>query len=127
MAIEHQRDLALFDFGSNDPLLFKDDPFRGTMVGSAAGDWVDLPFERNRFLYTTAFAVCTGRAKWQISNYDKSIVRDLVLSTHVINPTGTNAGMLLGNAMPGGGTAIRLFDTSGSENIWTIWIKYVTI
>ena len=93
----------------------------GTLVGDAAGDWVDLPENAN---VTAVHAVCTGAAKWQVGSSDKSLVRDLVLSTHVVNPTSSNVGLILNDAIPGGGASIRLFDTSSSENIWTVWVKY---
>ena len=93
----------------------------GTMSGSAASAWVDLPYGPT---YHAAHAVCTGAAKWQIGSSDKSLIRDLVLSTHVVNPTASNAGIILEEALPGGGVSIRLLDTSTSSNVWTIWIKY---
>ena len=93
----------------------------GTMSGGAASDWVDLPnYPRIYALH----AECTGAAKWQVGSSDKSIVRDLVLSTHVVTPTASNAGIILYDAIPGGGASIRLFDTSSSSNVWTVWLKY---
>ena len=93
----------------------------GTMSGGAAGDWLDLPETLD---ITALHAVCTGAAKWQIGNSGKSIIRDLVLSTHVVTPTASNVGLILKDALPGGGASIRLFDTSSSSNVWTVWIKY---
>ena len=93
----------------------------GTMSGSAASTWIDLP---QGYRYLAAHAVCTVTAKWQLGSSDKSLIRDLVLSTHIVNPTATNAGIILKDALPGGGASIRLMDTSGSSNIWTVWLKY---
>lgn len=95
----------------------------GSMSGSAASTWMDLP---DGVVITAIHAVTTAAAKWQIGSSDKSLIRDLVLSTHVVNPTASNAGIVLEEAIPGGGAAIRLLDTSGSTNVWTAWIKYVT-
>ena len=93
----------------------------GTMSGSAASDWVDLPIYPPIY---SIHAVCTGAAKWQIGSSDKSLVRDLVLSSHVANPTASNAGIILYDAIPGGGASIRLLDTSTSSNVRTVWLKY---
>tara|TARA_R110002074_G_scaffold77559_7_gene175840 strand:- start:3445 stop:3801 length:357 start_codon:yes stop_codon:yes gene_type:complete len=94
----------------------------GTMSSGAASTWIDLPYGPR---YLAAHAVCTGAAKWQIGSSDKSLIRDLVLSTHVVTPTASNAGIILEEALPGGGASIRLFDTSSSSNVWTVWIKYL--
>ena len=94
----------------------------GTMTGSAASTWMDLP---EGTVITAVHAVTTAAAKWQIGSSDKSLIRDLVLSSHVVNPTATVAGIILEEAIPGGGASIRLLDTSTSSNIWTAWIKYI--
>lgn len=94
----------------------------GTMTGSAASTWMDLP---EGTVVTAVHAVTTAAAKWQIGSSDKSLIRDLVLSSHVVNPTATVAGIILEEAIPGGGASIRLLDTSGSSNLWTAWIKYI--
>ena len=93
----------------------------GTMSSGAASDWIDLPISPAIY---AVHAVCTGTAKWQIGSSDKSLIRDLVLSTHVVTPTASNAGLILYDAIPGGGASLRLFDTSGSSNVWTVWLKY---
>jgi hypothetical protein len=93
----------------------------GTMSSGAASDWIDIP---DLLKITAIHAVTTGTAKWQIGSSDKSIVRDLVLSTHVVLPTATIAGIILESAIPGGGASVRLFDTSSSSNAWTAWLKY---
>ena len=94
----------------------------GAMSGSAASSWMDLP---EGVVVKAVHAVTTAAAKWQIGSSDKSLIRDLVLSTHVVNPTASNAGIVLEEAIPGGGASIRLLDTSGSTNNWTAWIKYI--
>lgn len=93
----------------------------GTMSGGAASDWVDIP---DLVHIKAIHAVCTGAAKWQIGSSDKSLVRDLVLSSYITNPTASNAGIVLEEAIPGGGASLRLFDTSSSSNVWTVWLKY---
>jgi len=93
----------------------------GTMSSGAASDWLDLPVHPPIY---AIHAICTGTAKWQIGGTGKSLVRDLVLSTHVVTPTATNVGLILQDAIPGGGASLRLFDTSGSSNVWTVWLKY---
>lgn len=99
---------------------YSDITVSGTMSGGAASDWIDIP---DGVAVKAVHAVCTGTAKWQIGSSDKSIVRDLVLSTHVVTPTASNAGLVLEEAIPGGGASLRLFDTSSSSNAWTVWLK----
>ena len=93
----------------------------GTMSGGAASDWIDLPVDPPVY---AIHAICTAAAKWQIGGTGKTLVRDMVLSTHIVTPTASNAGFILYDAIPGGGASIRLFDTSSSSNVWTVWLKY---
>jgi len=95
----------------------------GTMDGSAASDWIDLPIQPTIY---AIHAVCTAGATWQIGNSDKTIVRTFngPGSSHVGAPTTTRAGYIFYEAIPGGGASLRLLDTSGSSNVWTVWLKY---
>ena len=93
----------------------------GTMAGSGSSDWIDLPYGPQ---YYSAHAVCTGAANWEMGNSDKTIVRQLSHNTYVLAPSGARVGYILPDAFPGAGASIRLTDTSGSSNVWTVWIKY---
>jgi len=95
----------------------------GEMSASAASDWIDIP----EALHTLAVhAVTEGGASWEVGNHDKSIVRTLTLTDLVNNPTSGNVGIILRDAIPGGGASLRLKDTSGATNEWTVWIKYAS-
>lgn len=92
----------------------------GTMSASSPSSWVDLV---DGMFYASIHAVTESAATWEIGDSGKSIIKKLVLSSHVTDPSNTDAGIILEEAIPGGGASIRLNNTGGSTNQYEIFLK----